>query len=41
MFDDESILEADMAPVARAWEHVTGADFEGLSDLPPIRAVGQ
>lgn len=41
MFDDESILEADLTPVARAWEHVTGADFEGLADEPPRRAVGQ
>ena len=30
MFDDESILVADLAPVAQAWEHVTGSDFEGL-----------
>jgi len=41
MFDDESIQEADLAPVGRAWEHVTGTDFEGLADEPPIRAVGQ
>jgi hypothetical protein len=40
MFDDESILEADLAPVGRAWEHVTGSDFEGLTDDPPLRAVG-
>ena len=41
MFDDESILEADLAPVALAWEFVTGSDFEGLEDEPPLRAVGQ
>ena len=41
MFDDESILEADLAPVARAWEHVTGSDFEGLAEDPPLRAIGQ
>jgi hypothetical protein len=40
MFDNESILEADLAPVARAWEHVTGSDFEGLAEEPPLRAVG-
>jgi hypothetical protein len=27
MFDDESVREADLAPVGRAWEHVTGTDF--------------
>jgi hypothetical protein len=41
MFDDESILEADLSPVGRAWESVTGADFEGLGDESPVRAVGQ
>lgn len=41
MFDDESILEADMTPVARAWEHITPLDFEGLVDERPHRAIGQ
>ncbi len=41
MFDDESILEAEMTPVARAWEHVTELDFEGLVDERPHRAIGQ
>lgn len=41
MFEDESVREADLAPVGRAWEHVTGSDFDGLADAPPIRAVGQ
>jgi hypothetical protein len=41
MFADQSVVEADLAPVGRAWEHVTGTDFEGLVDEPPIRAVGQ
>jgi hypothetical protein len=41
MFDDESILEADRGAVARAWEFVTGADFEGVEDDAPVRAIGQ
>lgn len=41
MFDDQSILEADMAPVAEAWEYLTGTDFEGLTDRAPRRAIGQ
>lgn len=41
MFDDESILEADLAPVAKAWEYVTGSDFEGLGEDLPVRAIGQ
>jgi hypothetical protein len=41
MFDNESIAEADLAPVARAWEHVTGSDFEGLAEEPPHRAIGR
>jgi hypothetical protein len=41
MFDDESVLEADLAPVGRAWEHVTGSDWEGLVEDPPLRAVGR
>jgi hypothetical protein len=41
MLADQSVVEADLAPVGRAWEHVTGTDFEGLTDEPPIRAVGQ
>jgi hypothetical protein len=41
MFADESVREADLSAVGRAWEHVTGTDFEGLSAEPPVRAVGQ
>ncbi len=41
MFDDESILEADLRPVGLAWEYVTGSDFEGLAEDPPLRAIGQ
>jgi hypothetical protein len=41
MFDDESILEADMGAVATAWELVTGLDFEGVGDDAPVRAIGQ
>ncbi len=40
MFEDQSILEADMRPVAAAWEYVTGTDFEGRTDEAPLRAVG-
>jgi hypothetical protein len=41
MFEDESVRQADLAPVGRAWEHVTGTEFEGLANEPAIRAVGQ
>jgi hypothetical protein len=41
MFDDEAVVEADMAPVAGAWEHVTGSDFDDLGDVPLLRAVIQ
>jgi hypothetical protein len=40
MFADQSVVEADMDPIGRAWEHVTGTEFPGLADEPPIRAVG-
>jgi hypothetical protein len=40
MFDDQSVLEADMAPVAAAWEFVTNSDFEGIEEDRPVRAVG-
>ncbi|MGE0160127.1 MAG: hypothetical protein AB7T31_12020 [Gemmatimonadales bacterium] len=41
MFDDQSVHQADVATIARAWEHVTGSPFPGLPDDPPLRAVGQ
>ncbi|MDH3205362.1 MAG: hypothetical protein OEO79_02050 [Gemmatimonadota bacterium] len=40
MFDDESILQADLAPIAAAWSHVTGSAFEGLPEELLVRAVG-
>jgi hypothetical protein len=40
LFDDESQLEADLGPIARAYELVTGDDFEGLGDDRPVRAAG-
>jgi hypothetical protein len=40
MFDDESILESDTAPVAAAWAHVTGSTLERLPDESLRRAVG-
>ena len=40
MFDDESILEADMESVGIAWSNVTGADFDGLPEPSLLRAVG-
>jgi hypothetical protein len=40
MFDDQSTLEADLGPIARAFEFVTGDDFEGLGEDPPVRAAG-
>jgi hypothetical protein len=40
MFDDESIVEAELGPIGRAWEHVTGSDFEGMPEDPPLRATG-
>jgi hypothetical protein len=40
MFVDQSVLEADMAPIARAWEFITSRDFEGLEQDRPVRAVG-
>jgi hypothetical protein len=41
MLDDQSILQMDMAPVSEAWEILTGTDFEGLTDQPPRRAIGE
>jgi hypothetical protein len=41
MFDDQSIREADPAPVGRAWEFLTDSDFEGVLEEAPVRAVGQ
>jgi len=41
MFDDESILEADMGSVAAAWKHVTGSDFEGVPEGSLLRATGR
>ena len=40
MFDDESILEADMAPVATAWSYVTGSEFDGLPEDSLLDAIG-
>ena len=40
MFDDQSVLEADLGPVGRAFELVTGDDFESLEGDPPVRAAG-
>ena len=40
MFDDESILEADIAPVAAAWVFVTGSEFNGLPEESLLRARG-
>ena len=40
MFEDESILEADLEPIAAAWTHVTGSPFETLPEQSLIRAVG-
>jgi hypothetical protein len=41
MFDDESVLEADLAPVASAWKAVTGKEFPGLPENSLKRAMGQ
>ncbi|MEQ1857668.1 MAG: hypothetical protein ABL963_14510 [Longimicrobiales bacterium] len=41
MLADQSVIEADPSPLARAWEFVTSTDFEGLLDDPPVRAMGQ
>ncbi len=40
MFEDESVLQADVEPLAAAWSHVTGAAFEGLPEEQLLRAVG-
>ena len=40
MFDDESILEADLGPIAAAWSHVTGSAFAGLPEESLLRAIG-
>ena len=40
MFEDESVLEADMEPIAAAWTHVTGDAFEGLPEESLMRAAG-
>ena len=40
MFDDESILKADMAPVATAWSYVTGSEFDGLPEDSLLDAIG-
>ena len=40
MFDDESILEVDLEPIAGAWSHVTGSGFEGLPEESLVRAIG-
>jgi len=40
MFDDESILEADLEPIAAAWSRVTGSAFEGLPEGMPWPALG-
>jgi hypothetical protein len=39
MFGDESILEASVEPIAVAWAHVTGYEFEGLPEDSLRRAT--
>jgi hypothetical protein len=40
MFDDESVVEADLAAVGAAWSFVTGREFAGLPEQSPERAEG-
>jgi hypothetical protein len=41
MFDDESILAADVSAVATAWSYVTGTDFDGLPEESLRRVAGR
>jgi len=40
MFEDESVLEAALDPIAAAWSHVTGSTFDGLPEESLLRAIG-
>ena len=40
MFDDESIVEADLEAISAAWSFITGVEVAGLPEESLVRADG-